>query len=328
MDFAGAAGRLALVLHAADLSEEYLDGFGKLVGSQRQSPLVLQRTGAEFAPGIDVDGIGAAAAAIKLVCVWHEQVARAVAAFLLHISWRLISLQCHDVFGSDSIGERRQIAVEAWRERGRESELLPERFHELFDGRHLAPIPIHGFRFQRELQAAVFQHLHAADEGTERSRDLGEPVERLFRHRVAGDIDGEGRHLLQSLYGGFREEGAVGVELEQKAFANCGLIDLKEMGMHENIAACEIEPHDAQLLHVIEQAMDFFERQFARKEVLAVVGVGVAMAAMEVATIGQLQLGLDHGSGGRSLRVNSLAECTILNGWDGSLVRHDASLVG
>ncbi len=166
------------------------------------------------------------------------------------------------------------------------------------DGRHLVSIPVHGFRFQRERQAAVYQHLKPSNEGTERSWDLGEPVERSFRHGVAGDIDGEGWHLLQPFNGGLRKERAVGVELEQKPFAIGGLVDFEELGMHENIATGQIKPYNANLLHLIEQAMDFVERQLAREKFLAVVGIGVAMAAMEVAAIGQLELRLDHATGG------------------------------
>ena len=96
------------------------------------------------------------------------------------------------------------------------------------------------------------------------------------------------------------------------------------MGMHENIAASQIEPHDAQLLHLIEQAMDFDKGQFAREEFLAVVGIGVAMAAMEVAAIGQLELRLDHALARGGLLMDSLAEGSILNGGDGSFVMHGA----
>jgi hypothetical protein len=74
--------------------------------------------------------------------------------------------------------------------------------------------------------------------------------------------------------------------------------------------------------------MDFVEGQLAREEFLAVVGIGVAMTATEVAAIGQFELRLDYGLVGSGLLVDSLAKGSILDGWDGSLVKHGASWVG
>ncbi len=81
--------------------------------------------------------------------------------FLVPPAADLISLQRGHIVWSHSIAERREIAVESWRERGRDSKILPKRFHELSDGRHLLSVPVHGFCLQRKRQAAVSQHLQA-----------------------------------------------------------------------------------------------------------------------------------------------------------------------
>ena len=69
---------------------------------------------------------------------------------------------------------------------------------------------------------------------------------------MTGNIDREGRHLLQPFNRGVGEECAVGVELEQEAFAVGSFVDLKELRMHKDIAAGQIEPHNAELLHLVE----------------------------------------------------------------------------
>src|SRR5512140_1859850 len=145
---------------------------------------------------------------------------------------------------------------------------------------------------------------------------------------MARDIDGERWHPLESFNRCLGEERAVGVKLEQKALADGGFIDLEKLRVHENIATRQIEPCDAQLLHLIEQAMDFTEGQLARKEFPAVIRICVAMAAMEVAAIGQFELRLDHALLRGGLFMDSLAERPILNRRNGSLVRHDGFWAG
>ena len=74
--------------------------------------------------------------------------------------------------------------------------------------------------------------------------------------------------------------------------------------------------------------MNFDEGQLARKEFLAVVRIGVAMAAMEVAAIGEFELRFDHALLRGGLRMDTLAKGAILDGRNGSRVRHDASWAG
>ena len=50
--------------------------------------------------------------------------------------------------------------------------------------------------------------------------------------------------------------------------------------MHEDVATGEIEPHHTHVAHLAEEAVNLRYAQFAWEELLAVVGIGVAMAAV------------------------------------------------
>ncbi len=67
--------------------------------------------------------------------------------------------------------------------------------------------------------------------------------------------------------------------------------------------------------------MDVVEGQFAGEKLLAVVGIGVAMAAMAVASISQFELRLDHSLVGSGLLVDSSAERSILDETNSPLAR-------
>ena len=56
-----------MVSHGRNLLKELFDGFAQRMRAQREAPFILQRTGAERAPCIDMNRVCAATAAVQLV---------------------------------------------------------------------------------------------------------------------------------------------------------------------------------------------------------------------------------------------------------------------
>jgi hypothetical protein len=59
-DVAGSAGRIALIPTRSYRVKDFVDRILERIVSKRCTVLILQGTGAKFAPGIDVDGVGGA----------------------------------------------------------------------------------------------------------------------------------------------------------------------------------------------------------------------------------------------------------------------------
>lgn len=69
----GAARRITLIAQSAYFGKDSVNGFSQGKLSERKASFVLECAGTELAPGIDMDGIGAAAATKKPVVIWPAE---------------------------------------------------------------------------------------------------------------------------------------------------------------------------------------------------------------------------------------------------------------
>lgn len=101
------------------------------------------------------------------------------------------------------------------------------------------------------------------------------------------------------------------------------LVDVKKVRVHEDVATGQIQPYDAEILHLFKYAVNFVQGQLAGEKLRAVVGIGVAMPATKIATVRQLELRLDDLIVLDRSVVRPLTEVRIGYGRKRSGFRHD-----
>ena len=106
----GTARAVALIAHRSDGFKHLCDRILQGMCSKRDSMFILQCAGAELAPGIDVNGVGPAAAPVEAVAVRFDNLFFC-GAKIFGLSEGIGLFQALQVLRVDSIRERRAIAV-------------------------------------------------------------------------------------------------------------------------------------------------------------------------------------------------------------------------
>ena len=139
---------------------------------------------------------------------------------------------------------------------------------------------------------------------------------------MTGNIDGKGRLRPKPCDDRFGEQSSVRVELEQETTPIRVLIDLPEARVLKHFPSRQIQPENTYLGHVVDESYDLAPRQFLGDPVLLVIGICVAVSAMKIASVSELELCVRDAMGARCGGMHSPAEFTVSQRGKRTSIRH------